>query len=54
MDLRREIDQLVDRFSFSAQLDEIYTTGDHLFGDTIAITSADVTEINNSVKAAFM
>jgi hypothetical protein len=54
MDLRREIDQLVDRFSFSAQLDEIYATGDHLFRDAIAIPqSRDVTKINDSVKAAF-
>src|SRR6266550_1867151 len=54
MDLRGEIDQFVDRFSFSAQLDEIYTTSDHLFRDAIAIPQLrDVTEINDSVKAAF-
>jgi hypothetical protein len=53
MDLRREVDQLVDRFSFCAKLNEIDTTGDHLFGDTTAIPhSRDVTEVNDAVKAA--
>jgi len=54
MDLKREVGQFVDRFSFSAKLNEIDTTGHHLFGDTTAIPhSRDVTEINDSVKAAF-
>jgi hypothetical protein len=54
MDLRRELDQLVDRFSFSAKLNEIHATGDHLFGHTIAIPQLrDITEINDSVKATF-
>jgi hypothetical protein len=53
MDLRRQVNQFVDRFSFSAKLNEIDTTGDHLFGDTTAIPhSRDVTEINDAVKAA--
>ena len=53
MDLRRQVDQLVDGFSFSAKLNEIHTTGDHLFGDTTAIPqSREVTKINDAVKAA--
>ena len=52
MDLRCEVDQFVDRFSFSAKLNEIDTTSDHLFGDTTAIPhSRDVPEINDAVKA---
>jgi hypothetical protein len=54
MDLRRELDQLVDRFFFAAKLNEIHATGHHLFSHTIAIPqSRGVTEINDSVKATF-
>ena len=54
MDLRGEIDQLVDRFSFSAKLNEIDAAGDHLFGHAIAISPLrDVTEINDAVKTTF-
>jgi hypothetical protein len=46
----RKIDKLVDRVSFSAKLNEIDTTVDHLFSDSTAIAAVDVTKINYAVE----
>ena len=50
--LRREIDKLIDGLSLSAKLDQINTAFDHCFSDARNIGGIDVTEINDAVELA--
>ena len=48
------IGEFVDRFVFSAQLNQIDTAFDHFLRDPIAITDRHITKINNAVEMAIV